>query len=277
MAKHLAVMEGAVRDRRAAEQELARRRAEQKQAEKAAALAPFKRRQLLGTRTVQSRALDAVGQCADRELQGVTLTAAGLSDDEGEELLRLARRRLNAKTLDTGEIARFEALAGTAAGDEALYQRRRAERAEAEKLATLRAAERRLPHAESLVAAVMGEEDLFDGLRRKLRPDAVVVDEYGREVPGAVADRICDLDNVAALFVVVSWIAENGGHEIVVKEHGVLPDGLPRLPKGALAQLRCNAWIETAQVGSGTRVALGPRTREIAAKVGGRVARCGRG
>ena len=266
MATHLAVAEAAARDRQAAEAELARRRAAQKQAEKDAALAPFRRGQLLGKRSLQARALDAVARCADPELHGETLTAARLSEAEGKELLALARRRLDGETPDAAETERFEALAGRAAGDEGLFERRRAEQAETEKLEALQAAERRLPMADSLVAACMAEDDLFDGLRRKLRPHALVVDEYGRQVPGAVADRIYDLDNIAALFVIVSLVGENGGREIHVGEHGVLSDGLPSLPTGSLAQLRRNGWLSVTQEGGGTRVGLGERCRAIAAK-----------
>ena len=37
----------------------------------------------------------------------------------------------------------------------------------------------------------------------------------GADVPGACADAIYDLDNIAALFVVLNLIAANGGHDIV--------------------------------------------------------------
>lgn len=63
--------------------------------------------------------------------------------------------------------------------------------------------------------------------------------------------RILELDNISALFVVVSAIAANGGNEIVIGEHGNLGDGLPRLPQGVLGPLRLNGWLVTEQVGSG--------------------------
>ena len=42
------------------------------------------------------------------------------------------------------------------------------------------------------------------------------------------------------------------------------PDALPPLPQGALSQLRRNGYLVTSQEGTGTRVGLGPRVREIA-------------
>jgi hypothetical protein len=41
---------------------------------------------------------------------------------------------------------------------------------------------------------------------------------------------------------------------------------LPRLPQAALAQLRRNGYLTTAQEGTGLRVGPGERVREIAAK-----------
>lgn len=87
-------------------------------------------------------------------------------------------------------------------------------------------------------------------------------------MPGAVADPIYSLDNLSALHVIASLISENGGHPVTVGERGLLASGLPRLPNGVLAALRLNDWIETAQVGGGTRVGLGPRARSVAAEWG---------
>jgi hypothetical protein len=84
--------------------------------------------------------------------------------------------RAAAYPLTDDEERRYAALVEQAAGVPGLFERSRAERAETKKLEALQAAERRLPMAESLVAACMAEQDLFDGLRRRLRPDARVVD-----------------------------------------------------------------------------------------------------
>jgi hypothetical protein len=149
-----------------------------------------------------------------------------------------------------------------------LFERRRSEAAVQDKVSWLAKEARKHPQAESLVAAVLAEGDLFDGLRRKLRPEGIVIDEYGRQVPGAVAEPIYSLENVSALHVVLSLITGNGGNPITLGEHAVLPDGLPALPQGSLSQLRRNGWITTSQEGAGTRVGLGERARGIAARWG---------
>ena len=155
-----------------------------------------------------------------------------------------------------------------AAGEPGLFERRRAVRAEQEKLAAPEAGERRLPQAESLLAAVVAEPDLYEGLRYRLRDDITVIDYFGRQVPGAVAARVYEPENLVALFLCVSRIVEHGGRDIVIDEHGNLGHGLPPLPRGSLAQLRLNGWLTTSQDGAGTRVGLGERTRAIAATWG---------
>ena len=114
----------------------------------------------------------------------------------------------------------------------------------------------------------MGDRDLYDGLQHRLRPDTTVLDGLGREQRGVSAVRIYEYENISALHVLVSALVANGGNPITVREHGVLGDGLPPLPQGALGQLRRNGWIEVTQAGSGTRVSLGERCRAIAAKWG---------
>ena len=191
---------------------------------------------------------------------------------EAKELLDLARRRrgdpAEGGPLTADEGNRYKGLVEQAAGEPGLFERRRAERAEAAKLATLQVAERRHPQAYDLVAAVMSDPFLFDGLKHRFRPDATVLDDLGREQQGVSAVRIYEYENIAALHVIVSLIVANGGQEIVVGEHGFLPDGLPNLPSGALTQLRRNGWLEATQEGTGTHVGLGPRVREIAERWG---------
>ena len=55
------------------------------------------------------------------------------------------------------------------------------------------------------------------------------------------------------------------GHPVDVREHGVLGEGLPQLPSGALGQLRLNGYITVAKAGSRLRIGVGSRTRTIAA------------
>lgn len=245
---------------RAARDELARRA----RREEDARMAPLRRGQLLGKRSGTLKALDVVAQCGDSELQGETLVADRLTDDEAQELVLLARRRRNGDTLSDADVAAFEQLAGRAAGDEGLYARKRAEREEKAKLAALRRAERAHPQSSSLVAAILSDPDLLDGLQHRLRDDVVVLDELGRKQQGATACRIYEYENIAALHVLVSLIVANGGQPIIVYEHGYLPGGLPPLPQGALGQLRRNQWLTTEQTGTGTLVGLGERVRGIA-------------
>ena len=65
--------------------------------------------------------------------------------------------------------------------------------------------------------------------------------------------------------MLVSLIVQNGGLSIIVGEHGVLPDALPQLARGALTQLRRNGFLTVQQEGAGLLVGPGPRIREIAA------------
>ena len=102
-------------------------------------------------------------------------------------------------------------------------------------------------------------------MHHKLRATEVV-DEYGRQVPGAVAARVYDLDDISVLFVALNLIVANGGNPITVPEHGIVGDGLPPIPRGSLGQPRRNGWLTVAEAGSGLRVGLGERTRSIAAK-----------
>ena len=91
------------------------------------------------------------------------------------------------------------------------------------------------------------------------------MDEYGHEHVGG-AGRIFEPENVAALHLLLSLIVANGGNAVEIREHGVLGDGLPRLPSGALGALRMNGYITVDRNGAGFRVGLGPHTRAIAAR-----------
>jgi hypothetical protein len=270
-ARLLPVLEGASQKRQAATVELARREHERTRAEEAERLAPVRRameraRRQAG-RSVQLRALDEVARFAHVEVVGTKLVAERLTTEEGEELLRLAARRAEGKNpLNETELARYETLVGHAGDDDDLFARRRAERREEEKLAALRAAERRHPQAADLVAAVMSDPTLFDGLHLRVRPDVVVIDEYGRESKGGTGCRVFTVENVATLHVLVSMIVANGGSEIVVDEHGGLGNGLPRIDRRTITALRRNGYLDTRPEGAALTIGLGPRTRRIASK-----------
>jgi hypothetical protein len=270
-ARLLPVLERASQTRQAATDELARREHERTRAEQEERLAPLRRAQQRAARqagrSVQLRALDEVAPLAYPEIAGMTLVATRLTVEEGENLLRLARRRIDGEEpLSEDEIATYETLVGRAAGDDDLFARRRTERHEEEKLAALQAAERRHPQAEDLVAAVMSDPVLFDGLHLRVRPDVVVIDEYGRESKGGTACRIFTPENVATLHLLLTMIVAAGATEIVVDEHGNLGDGLPRIDRSTITALRRNGYLDTKAEGVDLKIGLGPRTRRIAAK-----------
>jgi hypothetical protein len=248
------LLEVAARDRTSASRELARREA----------LVRMVRNEKLGRSSAQTGALQAVARFGHRELADERLSASQLTKDDGEELLSLVRKRRD-EQLTEKEQARYETLVGKAAGDTELFPRKRAEQLEKSKIEALRVAERRHPEASSIIAAVLADPFLFDGLRDKYRPDTVEVDEYGHEHVGSTG-RIFELESVAALHVLLSLLVANGGHPVEVREHGVLGDGLPRLPQGALGPLRLNAYLVVEKVAAGFRVGAGPRVRQIAAR-----------
>jgi hypothetical protein len=211
------------------------------------------------------------------ELADETLVAARLTEDEGRELLKLAARRLEGEQpLTDEELHRYETLVAKTTDDPDIFERGRTEKAEQEKRDALRAAQRRHPQADDLLAATMADPELLDALRHMLRPGAVEVDEFGREIHGKHAARLLELEDVGVLIVLVASIVSNGGNPIDVPESGLLGDGLPPLPRRALGALRKAGYIGTSEVGNGIRVSLGPGTREIAGEVGRPAARCER-
>lgn len=266
VSRHLATLHAAAKQRDAALGELDRR----ERAKLDAANAEFRRRVQASQRPIAAKALEAVTAFGHPELAGTTLDPARLDNAQAAELLALARRRRGDDDtqagLDPVDEARYLGLVELAAGEDNLFARRRAEKAEAEKREMLEKAARRLPQAESLIAALMAEHDLFDGLRHRLRTDADVIDEYGRTVPGAVAARIYEPENIVALFVLVNAITANGGEAVGISEHGIVERGLPPIPRGSLAALRRNEWLTVTEDGAGVRVGLGERTKDIAAK-----------
>jgi hypothetical protein len=137
-----------------------------------------------------------------------------------------------------------------------------------DKSEALRREARRHPQAGDLLAAVFGDRILYDYLQHKMRHDVVSVDEFGNESTSTVSDRILELEEVAALYVLLAKIVQNGGHEITVGEHGALGggDGLPLVPPKTLGQLRRNGFITARREAAGLQVGTGERVREIAAR-----------
>jgi hypothetical protein len=216
-------------------------------------------------------ALNKVSRFGHRELVGETLHAGRLSPSEASELLALARKRQAGDLEGEGEL-RYERLVGQAAGDEELFERKRTEAEVREVLAEYRRAERRLPQAESILAAVFGDPELYDLLRPRPRENVAGWDEFGRPTPARKGEfataRILEPDDIGVLFVLLGLIVESGG-EIAIADVGAtarLPDrGLPHVCNlgERLSHLRGNGYLDL-RVESGTAfVSCGPRVRKL--------------
>lgn len=223
--------------------------------------------------------LEFVRRRAHTEVRGCTLVADRLSPEEGAELAALVAKqravlvREDAEPLSEAEESRYEELVGVAADDREIFERKREEVRTRAKIAEIAKARRRHPQAESLVAAVMGDPDLFDLLHERLREGVLTIDEYGRESRGVATVPILSPEHVAALSMLVNLIAENGGREIVVRDTGLVErrrdEGrLPFLPVRALAQLKRNAFVTVRAEGSQRIVGPGSRMRALAKKWG---------
>jgi hypothetical protein len=221
--------------------------------------------------------LRAATRFKHRELEGETLVAERLSEGEGADLHELLRRRLGVafgdpvEPLSDEEELEYERLLGKAAGDERLFERKRAEAAAKAKAREMAKEMRRLPQSESLLGAVFSDPQLFDLVHERLRENLTYIDEYGRERKATATERILEPEHVAALYLVVSLIAENGGREIGLTQHGAVrgrraEDRLPFVDVKLLAQLRRNGLITTRRQGSEIIVAPGERVRRIAKK-----------
>jgi hypothetical protein len=215
------------------------------------------------------RSLDAVVAFQHPELAGAKLNPARLDDAEAKELLALAHRRRGddpeAKPLTADEERRYAELVETAADEPRLFERKRAKHAEREKLAALEAAAARDPRRESLTAAILGDPTIFDWLRTKPRQQTAGPDEQGLWQPArTVVGEVLTPDHVAALYLLLHALHENGG-EVTVTEHGAVQGthveaGLPFLPSGTLGQLARTGLIRI----EGRTVTHGPETRRIA-------------
>jgi hypothetical protein len=216
---------------------------------------------------------------AHSELDGVTLAADRLSESEGQELAALVKKaraavyQEGAEPLSEAETRRYEQLVARAAGDEDLFERKRSEAAARQKLRELEKTRKRHPQAESLVAAVMGDPDVFDLLHERLREEVRVIDEYGHESRGVATESILESEHISTLYIAVALIAENGGREVTIRDNGYIErrreDGrLPFLPIKTLAQLRRNGFLTVRAEGSHRVIGPGPRLRDLASTWG---------
>jgi hypothetical protein len=216
-------------------------------------------------------ALARVGKFSHRELAGETLHSGNLSPSEASELLALASKRRD-PGLEPEDERRYEQLVGRAAGDERLFERKRRQAELRGALAEYRRDESRLPQAESILAAVFGDPELYDLLRPRPRENVGGWDEFGRPTPARKGEfataRILEPDDIGVLFVLLGLIVESGG-EIAIADVGAtarLPDrGLPHVCNlgERLSHLRGNGYLDL-RVESGTAfVSCGPRVRKL--------------
>lgn len=225
------------------------------------------------------QALERVRRFGHPELQGVNLDPGRLTHEEGTELKSLVGRRLavalgdeGAEALTDDETALYQSLIGKSAGDEHLFTSKRRALETKRLVKDLARARKRHPQAESLVAAVMSDPDLFDLLHERVRPNATLVDEYGRETRGTLTERVLDLEHLSTLYLLLHLIVENGGRPITVPSSGWIdraPEAghLPLLPVPALAQLRRNGFITSTRTDDGQRwIGLGSRVLTIATR-----------
>jgi hypothetical protein len=220
--------------------------------------------------------LRGVGRFNHHELQGAVLAADRLTDEQGAELRRLLGRRLavaygneGAEPLTAEEQGRYEEIVGVAAGDPNLFQRKREEARAREEAREVAESLLRHPQAESLVAAVMSDRAVFDYLQERLRPMSLH-DERGNVSHVTQVERVLELEHVGALFLLLNLIAESGGRETRLTQHGAVTgrtreDGrLPFIDVKLLAQLRRNRFLTTRREGSDIVVGLGERVRQVA-------------
>jgi hypothetical protein len=216
--------------------------------------------------------LDKVAQLGHPELQGETLVAANLSDEEGDELAALLKGlRMGIEPLTTEETKRYEQLAGKAAGNETIFRDKREEKKREKRMAELREKQRQaLPHTDprsrALVGAILSDASILDLMTFKLRDDVTGTPEGGYE-----ALRILEIEDVGALVLTLSLIAENGGASITINTHGApLGSGgkYPFLPTRSLRQLSANGYLSMTQVSEGYSVGLGERVTAICERWG---------
>jgi hypothetical protein len=114
-----------------------------------------------------------------------------------------------------------------------------------------------------VTAAVLGNELLFDDMRKKLRDEG-----DGRYS----ADRVYESEDIGVVFVMLHLLEDRSSVVISnFSSHGGLPDKelppIDRLPE-RLRHLRANGIFDIEANGSEARVSYGPEVRRIAAKWG---------
>jgi hypothetical protein len=211
LATHLGVMEAAGRERKAARQELARR----EQAAKDAKDAPIRR--VIEKAQERREVGRAAGSRTRRPLPASRTrgrdarrrpTHRGRRPRTAQARCTAARRRATPHRRGTAPL-RDACCEDDGRPGHLRARTNRASRAGEARRASSRPAAS--PQAADLLAATAGDPEVLDALRHILRPGAVEVDEFGREIHGKHDARLFELEDVGVLFVLVATIVSNGG------------------------------------------------------------------
>jgi hypothetical protein len=191
---------------------------------------------------------------------GLNLARSRLDAEQGKGLVDLVKRW---DDLTDDERTRVEQLVGTAAGDPDTFQYRRARRRLEDGIAKAKADAKRLPQAETVLAAVFADETLIDDLRFRHRPDAITQDERGNKIPAGHC-RVLEPGHVSTLYLVLHAIGANDGQPITIGANGEIGDDLPRVELRSVGHLRVNGWLTNRRDGERWRTGYGTKVRAAA-------------
>jgi hypothetical protein len=157
-----------------------------------------------------------------------------------------------------GRVGRNETACAEAADSPGLFEQRRIKT----KLRHLAAEARRLPEAQSLVAAVLGDPSISDDIRLCDRPHAIDWSD-GMPREGGVEPQ-----DVGVLHTVLTAVGDNGGMPVRISERGRLDGGLPPVELAIVGHLRGNGLLTNRRDGNSWLCGPGPRVIEIAKRWG---------
>ncbi len=117
----------------------------------------------------------------------------------------------------------------------------------------------------------MADQELWDGLHRRLRP-VRTVSEFGTEQDINVVERVYGPEDISTLYIVLKLLEQRDEVRIIEPAQGArlgVPE-LPAIPKliASVSHLRANGLLEYKSESSEGRVTYGPRIREIAKQSG---------
>jgi hypothetical protein len=227
-------------------------------------------RNLLATVGRRKAPLEIAAQYDRQILEGSTLNASNLSDDEIKQLRPLLSSRGRPGELTGADLRRYEKLVGKAAGDEKLFERRRAEieraekqKAEAERLHRLMLPRRRPPEPGSIELPRFLFDWVTDGNQ----------ETFDLADLGVLAGLAFSFFNeTASLFARGSFEQGEGVPTITIRDaahsvhfaFGANPDGRIQA-RASLAALHRNKWIQTRREGALLHIQPGERMRKLIA------------